>query len=289
MTSFPVPPIVLALALALVLAAPFSFLAGRRGGRYRTLPGWVGFWTFFAGLLVCLSRADRWISFPILALFLFAALKKYFFVAPVRPQDRWAILATYISIPYALFPAFVDSYDLFLLLVPVALFFFLPIVLAVAPRQAGLLDSMGRIQLGVLVFVFGAAHLGMMVHLPPGRLELFGITALLAELPQRLAGRLRPGEDLLRPLSGVLVGIGLGVCAGAYFGRFAAITTWQGGVAGLLVALTATGGGLVVDAVAHDLELGPLASRVGRGGFLDRAVPAVYAAPVFYHYLKTLG
>jgi phosphatidate cytidylyltransferase len=284
--TLPIPPIILALALALLLAAPFAFLAGRRGGHHRGMPGWVGFWVFFAGLLVILSRAALWISFPVLGVLMFVALREYFFLTPVRPQDRWAILATYLSIPCALAPAFTDNLALFVAVVPVALLLVLPVLLAFGPRQPGLLDSVGRVLLGALVFVFAAAHLGLMAHQPDGRLELFAILVLFGELPQRVAGRPRPGKELRRPAIGVA--LALLVCAGIgwWLGPLGAVTREQGVVAGALVALAVTAGALVADAIAQDLGLGAASSRFGRGAFLDRAIPALYAAPVCYHYFR---
>ena len=284
--ALPIPPIILALALALLLAAPFAFLAGRRGGRYRGMPGWVGFWVFFSGLLVILSRAEFWISFPVLGVLMFVSLREYFFLAPVRPQDRWAILATYLSIPCALIPAVGDDLALFVMVIPVGLLLLLPMLLSYGPRQPGLLDSVGRVLLGALVFVFAAAHLGLMAHQPRGRLELFAILVLFAELPQRVAGRPRPGQEVLRPAIGVALALLACTGIGWWLGPLGAVTRVQGLTAGVLVALAVTAGSLVADAVAQELGLAGSSSRFGRGAFLDRAIPALYAAPVFYHYFR---
>jgi phosphatidate cytidylyltransferase len=284
--TLPIPPIILALALALLLATPFAFLASRRGGRHRGMPGWIGFWVFFAGLLVVLSRAGLWISFPVLGVLMFVALREYFSLTPVRPQDRWAILATYLSIPCALAPAATDNLPLFVAVVPVGLLLVLPMLLALGPRQPGLLDAVGRVLLGALVFVFCAAHFGLMAHQQQGRLELFAILVLLAELPQRIAGRPLRGKGALLPAIGVAVA--LLVCSGIgwWLGPLAMVTRFQGLTAGALVALAVTAGALVADAVAQDLGLAAASSRFGRGAFLDRAIPALYAAPVCYHYFR---
>jgi len=278
------PTIVLALALALLLAAPFAFLAGTRGGRFRAMPGWLGFWVFFGALLVCLSRAPLAISFPFLGAMMFAGLKQYFFLAPVRPHDRWAIAVAYLFIPGALVPAYLDSLVLFESLVSVGLFLLLPMLLSLGAKQAGLFDSMGRLYLGVLLFVFGGGHLGLLAHKPPGTLELFAILVLGAELPQRLVGRPRPGE-ILRAASGVVIAFGLGAAIGYWLGPLAGIGRQPGLVAGLLVAGSVTLGAILADAAAEDLSLDAAATRLGRGAFLDRALPALYAAPVYYLHL----
>ena len=69
-----IPKLVLILVLTLVVLAPFAVLAGRRGGRYRVLPGWIAAWSWFAVLIVALSRLTPAISFPLLGVVMFLGL-----------------------------------------------------------------------------------------------------------------------------------------------------------------------------------------------------------------------
>lgn len=281
-----IPPIDLALAAAVAAAAVLALLAGRRGGQFRALPGWGGFWVVLATILVCLSRANRVIAFAMLAALMFAALRAYFFVAPVRPRDRYAILASYLAIPFALWPAFAGHHDTFLATIPVALFLFIPVFLAIGRVEAGLLDSMGRTLLGVLFFVFCLAHLGLISRQAhSGLLELFGILVLASELPQRLAGGFSRSK-WLRSIFGVVLGVFLTVGLGWELGPWCGLVEEDAARAGLLVVLAVTLGGQVSNAVAQDLALSSSSSRIGRGAILNRMVPAVYAAPVFFHYLN---
>jgi predicted CDP-diglyceride synthetase/phosphatidate cytidylyltransferase len=285
----PIPAIILVLALTLLIAAPFSFLAGRRGGRWRGLPGWVGFWVFFAALLVCLSRAHHGISFPVLGLFMVAVLRQYFFVTPIRPGDRWAMLATYLSVPAVLWPtATPDPSGGYYFALPALLFLLIPVLLSVNDRREGWLDSLGRVFFGIFVFVFCAAHLGLMVHRPEGRLEFFGILALAADLPQRLAGRLGTGASLGRTLAGIAGGAALAAAIGHFVGPMATVFAPHGWISGILVALASAAGALVAKAIADDLDVNAAQAVVGRAAFLDRTIPAIYAAPVLYHYLRSV-
>ena len=38
-----------------------------------------------------------------------------------------------------------------------------------------------------------------------------------------------------------------------------------------------------------DLDLSSTSATFGRGTLLDRMIPAVYAAPVYFHYLSYFG
>jgi phosphatidate cytidylyltransferase len=284
-----IPKLVWILAATIALIWPLALLAGRRGGHYRGLPGWIGGWTQFALLVLALSRMSPKFSFPVLGIVMFVALKQYYFLTPLRPQDRWAIFLSYLAIPLALWPAWNGSFGGLTAATVVGLFLLIPVLLSVAPSQPGLLDALGRVLLGVFVFVFCASHFGLMRQLSDGSLELFAITALLADLPQRLLGQMRPGGGNLRSMFGLVVSVAMAAGAGAGLSSFAGVGALHGGVAGALAALGMAGGALVSAAVANELERTQSDSRLGRAAFLDRTMPVIYAAPVFYHYLRAVA
>ena len=62
-----IPHLDLVLAVAVGISTLAALVSRRRGGRFRELPGWAGFWTFSAVVLISLSHAPRYISFPLLA------------------------------------------------------------------------------------------------------------------------------------------------------------------------------------------------------------------------------
>lgn len=282
-----IPQIDLVLAGAVAVAALAGGIVGRRGGAFRGLARWAGFWAIFAALLIVLSRATRWLSFPLLALFMFGALRAYFSVAPVRPRDRYAVLATYLAIPFALWPAFNPSEAVFLATVPVALFLVIPVFLAYHQTEPGLLDAMGRTLLGVLFFVFCIAHLGLLVHEPQaGLLEMFGVLVLAAELPQRL---MRHSDTLRTFAFSVVAGLLLAGAAGYLLGPSCQLVEEDAARAGVLVAVAVTLGTRVSVAVMRDLSLSSSSARFGRGASLNYIIPAVYAAPVYFHYLNTFA
>jgi predicted CDP-diglyceride synthetase/phosphatidate cytidylyltransferase len=281
------PRIVLALAATLAVSGLVAWTTHRRGGRFRGLPGWVGFWFVFAGILVSLSRLPRGISLTMLGLLMFAALRTHFFLAPMRPRDRYAMLAAYLAIPFTLFPGFTGSESTFLATVPIILFLLLPVLLSTGRPQEGLLESIGRFLLGVLLFVFCTAHLGLLAgRANAGLLELFGMMVLAAELPGRLTGRFRQGGGWVRSSFGVVAGGILAAGVGFWAGPWCGLEEEDGARAGLLVTFAVTMGALVAEAVIRDLSPASTPARTGRWAFLDRAIPAVYAAPVFFHYLN---
>ncbi|MDH3627764.1 MAG: hypothetical protein OEV00_05320 [Acidobacteriota bacterium] len=285
-----IPGMVLALAAAVTVCGTAAWAIGRRGGRYRGLPGWGGFWVLFSLLLVGLSRGPALLSFAVLAIVMFVSLRAYFFVAPVRPRDRYAILASYLAIPTVIWPAFRGYDETVLATLPILLFLCVPVFLSIGTTRDGLLDSMGRTIFGLLIFLFCMAHLGLLAHWPrPGILELYGILVILSEFVQRLAGRRRSEVGWTRIWAGIIISAVLAVIVGHILGPQCGLVEEDGGRAGFLVAIAVALGGAVSQAVWRDLALKNDASPVGRGAFLNRIVPAAYAAPVYFHYLNTFA
>ena len=170
-----------------------------------------------------------------------------------------------------------------------ALFLFIPVFLAIGPPESGMLDSMGRTLLGVLLFVFCMAHLALLSHHElTGVLELFGSPGV--------GGRTAPAPGRAFPLGHGLVDPAYrGHSDQSVSGHRSLAGTWDRGavstpvtpdVPGSLVFVAVTMGALVNDAVSKDL-----ASDVAVGTAADAGrcstgmVPAAYAAPVFFHYL----
>ncbi|MCP3983254.1 MAG: hypothetical protein GY723_02640 [bacterium] len=279
----------LAMAASVIVAAAVSLLVSPRGGRFRGLLGWSGSWVLFGTILYLLSHAWATASLSVLGLLMFGGLRTYFSLAPLRPRDRYAIVVAYLAIPFALYPGLTGKPAAFLATVPVVVFMLFPVLLSMGESREGLLDSMGRILLGVLLFVFCAAHLGLLVGWRyEGCLALFGILVLAAELPQRLMGRWRPGNNNGRAKAAIGVAMGAVLAAGLgfRFGPWCGIVEEDGARAGLLVAIAVTMGAMVAEAALRDLGVGAPATRIGRGALLDRAIPVLYAAPVFFHYLN---
>ena len=289
--GLPIPESILFLAAAVALVGFVSLAVRGRGGRFRTLPMWAGFWIGFGLLLMILSLAPRWVSMPLLAAVMFASLRTYFFVAPMRLKDRYSVLLAYAAIPLILWPVYLGNVELFFNVVPVTLFLVFPAILSIGRDHSGLLDSMGRGMLGVLFFLYCGAYLGLMTHLDQDILPLFGILVLAVELPQRMAGGRRPGRFLGRLVLGVLVAGATGYLLARYggVGEWVGLNANQVALAAAFTSLAVTAAHLVTNGIAADLEMNAPSTLMGRGVFLGRIVPAVYAAPFFYYFLILVG
>ena len=94
------------------------------------------------------------------------------------------------------------------------------------------------------------------------------------EMRRRELMRRTAGAGVLLTLGLVLLMLALGVVLGR-------LGAYQRVPAAVLLGWMAVGG-----AVAQDLAQTTASTRYGGGAFLNRMVPAVYAAPVFFHYIN---
>jgi len=282
------PVMVLMLGFGIVVAGVLAFVARGRGGKFRGLPVWAGYWALSGVLLVALSRGPRWVSFPLLAILMFAALRTFYIIAPVRPKDRFAILAAYLSIPFVLYPPYVNAQMTFLIYVPLGIFLILPVLMTSGTDHSGLLDSAGRLISGAVFFLFFTAHLGLLAHDPAGRLELLGLLVLSVELPRRLAAGLGGGPGWLTGAIGLGIGAVLAMAVGGLLAPPARLAPGQGVAAAIAVTAAVAAGARVVSALAAELGMNQPTALIGRGAFLDQSAPGLFAAPVYYHLLEYL-
>ena len=103
-----------------------------------------------------------------------------------------------------------------------------------------------------------------------------------AAIPSRYGS----GGGKVAPSIGIAISVALAVAAGYWLAPMAGMDSGDGGRAGLLVVVAVSLGRTVSNAVSRDLELFSPTSRLRRGAFLNRMDPAVYAAPVFFHYVN---
>ena len=99
----------------------------------------------------------------------------------------------------------------------------------------------------------------------------------------------RPGDGSsgwARAAAGSTIGVVAATACGFWLGPRVGLVEEDAARAGLLVAVAVWMGAVVSAAMVRDLGVAPSETRVGRAALLDRAIPSLYAAPVFYHYLS---
>jgi len=259
---------------------------------------WVMASVFFAAILV-----DQRISLVFFAFLSFWALKEFVTLLETRPADHRALFWAFLAVPAQYVLVGVGWYGMFVLLIPVYLFLFLPLRLVIAGVPAGFVRSASQLQWGLMAFVFGLSHLGMLLTFAeplPGR-DVNGRTLVLflvfvtemSDVLQYVWGKLFGRHKILPTISpnktweGFIGGI-LSASALSLLVRFLTpFPVWETLVVSLLICVVGFFGGAVMSAVKRDLGTKDFGSLIpGHGGVLDRVDSLCYSAPVFFHYVR---
>jgi phosphatidate cytidylyltransferase len=259
---------------------------------------WVMASVFLAALLV-----DERISLVLFAFLSFWALKEFVTLLATRPADHRALFWAFLAVPAQYVLVGVGWYGMFVLFIPVYMFLYLPLRLVLAGDPAGFVRSASQLQWGLMAFVFGLSHLGLLLTfaepLPgPGvngrTLVLFLVFVTeMSDVLQYVWGKLLGRHRILPTISpkktweGFVGGV-LSASALSLFVRFLTpFPVWETLAVSLLVCAVGFFGGAVMSAVKRDLGTKDFGSLIpGHGGVLDRVDSLCYSAPVFFHYVR---
>ncbi len=267
-------------ALTLLLA-----LQALRPERPRPPPYLGALWVFFATF-----AAVEHISFGpaiwILALFSFAALKEYFSLVDIRLQDRWGILAAYLSIPFMTWLIQTDWYGFFIVSIPVYAFLVVPflVVLGGAERRGTVL-SIGAIDLGLFLFVYCMGHIGYLTRFSTwlGMLLVCGVA--LCDFVAHLCPT-APGRPFWTLARRYLLAAPLPLGVSLLLGTLAGVHLPCAIVLGLLIPALVLMGNFTLAGIEADLGISADSLEPGRGRILDGLKSYLFTAPVVFHYLR---
>lgn len=231
----------------------------------------------------------------------FLAFKEYVSIVPLRRVDRRVIFWAYMAIPIQyLFVGF-DRYGLFIVFIPVWVFFLLPFRLVVAKQTDGFLTSVSSISWGLMVTVFAISHAAMLTRLPADSPSV-GVGLLLFlvilnqgnDVAQYVWGRsfgkrpITPTVSPKKTWEGFLGGVATTMAAAALIGGV--LTPFDPLICmlfGALIAVSGFVGDVVVSAVKRDLGVKDAGSLIpGHGGVLDRVDSLCLSAPLFFHVAR---
>jgi phosphatidate cytidylyltransferase len=247
-----------------------------------------------------------WMSGPlgatlVVAVFSFLALREFITLAHTRRGDhRSLILAFFFVLPVQYLLVGTRHFDLFTVLIPVYVFFAIPVISALAGDPERFLERNAKIQWGVMVCIYGLSHVPALLLLNfEGWVDrgaflvfFFVVVTATAQLAQELASRWLRRRPVARQIdrSFSFRAFGIGVLGAAVAG---ALLFWitpfgplQAAAAGLVTGGCGTLGELVMRALKKDAGVrfwGNRSSITGAVGLLDRVAPICFAAPVFFH------
>ena len=280
-------------------------------------------WWWMIAVFTLAIATHRVVSFAFLGFLCFAALREYYSLMPAEEtveskvvafKDRLCVWITYLSVPLTVYVAYIEWYDLFVILAPVYLFLLLPAVFVMQGRTEGAIKSLGILSLGFMFFVYNMGHCLFMINM--GAFVLLycfalteardllafligkGISALTAKRPEaawarllnyRIAAAVSPNKTwsagiltalLIALLSLVFVPFMPAFPDGRLTYSFCVVVGLSIGILGLL-------GDLVFSMVKRDLGAKDFgAALAGHGGVIDRIDSLIYTVPITFHLLN---
>ncbi len=293
--------LIFASAIGAVLAAKVRTESGRRvvdNLNARTRAWWV-MCAFFFGALALGTTA----VVIVFALMSFLALREFITLTPTRRADHRVLFwAFFIILPLHYWTLGTRWYGLFVILIPVYAFLFIPMRNALAGDTERFLERTAKTQWGLMVAVYCVSHAPALLTflsikaMPDcnARLLFFLVAiAQLSDVLQYVWGKLcgkRPVAPKLSPNKTVegLVGGGLSATAvGAALWWSTPFNPLQAAGMALVIVIMGFFGGLVMSAIKRDRGVKDYGELIpGHGGVLDRIDSLCFAAPIFFHLVR---
>jgi phosphatidate cytidylyltransferase len=292
------------LIVASVIGAVLSLRVKGESGRRvvdnlnaRTRAWWV-MAIIFGGALA-LGRTALVIMF---ALTSFLALREFITLTPTRRADHRALFwSFFIILPLHYWTLSIAWYGLFVILIPVYAFLFIPMRNALAGDTEHFLERTAKTQWGLMLCVYCVSYVPALLlvkvpAMPDCNVRLIFFLVCIAQLSDvlqyvwgKLCGRhpvapkLSPNKTIEGLIGGGLTTIGVG----AALWWSTPFNPWQ--AAGMAAVIVAMGffGGLVMSAIKRDRGVKDYGELIpGHGGVLDRIDSLCFAAPVFFHLVS---
>jgi len=235
-------------------------------------------WALFLAMAVA-----EWVSFPaalwILAVMSFYALREYLSLVDIRLEDRWGILAAYVSIPCMFYLIQINWYGFFIIAIPVYAFLLIPFFVALGGRSQGMVFSVGMLDFGLFFYVFCLGHFCYLVFFSERIAMLLIVAVTMADLIYRLLQH--------RPLS---LRLPVQMIASGFL--FAALAEWAAiplnySVAlGFLLPICVCMGRFTLKKMEGDLGMRADRLQPGRGRTIHALKSYLFAAPGVFHYLR---
>jgi phosphatidate cytidylyltransferase len=210
----------------------------------------------------------------------------------------------YLTIPLQYYFVADNWYGMFIVFIPVWVFFLLPFRLILAGQTEGFLTSVTAISWGLMITVFAVSHAAMLIMLSPvsefvpaggaGLLLFMIILNQGNDVAQYVWGKAF-GKRKIMPLvspkktwEGFLGGIVTTTAVAVIIAPY--LTPFSPGFAafiGIVIAATGFIGDVTFSAIKRDMGIKDAGSLIpGHGGILDRIDSLSLTAPLFFHLTR---
>jgi phosphatidate cytidylyltransferase len=238
------------------------------------------------------------------ALTSFLALREFITLTPTRPGDHRALFwIFFIFTPLQYVLLWQNWYGLFITLIPVYAFLFIPVRSALSGDCERFLERTAKIQWALMICVYCLSHAPalMQLNIPHyagenGKLLFFFILVVqISDVLQYVWGKtlgrrkIAPHVSPNKTWAGFIGGIGSATLIGTALWRVTPFQPAQAAAMSFIICLMGFAGGLVMSAIKRDRGIKDFGHMIeGHGGVLDRIDSICFSAPVFFHLTRYL-
>ncbi|MFN2569195.1 MAG: phosphatidate cytidylyltransferase [Candidatus Dormibacteria bacterium] len=258
-------------------------------------------WAMSAVFTVSLltGRAGTIILFALISIL---ALREFITLAPTSRGDHQALVwAFFVVTPLQYYLVSIGWYGLFSIMIPVYAFLFVNARVSLAGETSRFLERAAAIQWALMICVYCVSYAPALVGLDlvrfpdqGAKLLLFLVIVVqLSDVFQYIWGKLlgrhpvAPAVSPNKTWEGFVGGVTSAVLVGAAIWWATPFAPWQSAAMALLVAVMGFLGGLVMSAVKRDRGIKDFGWMIrGHGGVLDRIDSLIFAAPIFFHFVR---
>ncbi len=281
----------------------------------------LAWWMMYAMMTASLFTGKQ--TFPAILFFLaisLMSLREFISLTFTRLGDHRALFwVFYVFTPlqylfvwlghyrtYSLVGVNIDPGQLFMILIPVYAFLFIPARVAFAGDHKRFLERTAKTQSGLLVCVYALSHAPALLDLhlrwPEGRsthgnsgvlvflLLVVQISDVAEILWSRSTGRhvIAPDINPNKTWEGALGSLITAIFAGMGLFWVTPFSVMGAGAMGLLLSICGLAGSMTMSAIKRDRGVRDYGTLVeGHPGFLDRFDSICFAAPVYFHFVKS--
>jgi len=304
--------LLLGVVLALLLAGSiFGQLLHRRARRAGTggelaanFNARVRSWWMMCAVFALAMATGGVGSIVLFALTSFFALREFIAIVPTRRADhRIIVWCFWVILPAQYLLILMNWYGMFVILIPVYAFMFIPTRNVIAGDCDQFLERTAKIQWGLMACVYCISHAPMLLQLPlvftesglvNARLLFFLVTVVeMSDVLQYCWGKscgrhkILPTVSPNKTVEGFIGGILSATALGALLSLVTPFNVWQAALITLAVALAGFAGDVTMSAIKRDCKVKDYGTALaGHGGILDRIDSLCFAAPLFFHIVR---
>ncbi|AVQ21143.1 phosphatidate cytidylyltransferase [Fusobacterium necrophorum subsp. funduliforme] len=270
---------------------------------YQNLKDRIHSW-FYIVLSLFIALSQRNVFFIYFGFVMFLGLKEYFSLIELRKSDRYLIFFLYLTIPFEMYLIDIQWYDLFIIFVPVYVFFLVAIVLTLQQKVEGILKTSATIFWGVMICVYGLGHISYLYNFSIPQVDAVGRELILYVLlltegndifqyiwgkslgKRKIIPLVSPNKTWAGFLGGVFSTIFLAIMLGIHFFDFPIHYLF---LFGLEISIFGFLGDVSISAVKRDLGIKDTSHLIpGHGGILDRLDSLIFVSLLFFHTIYYL-